>query len=87
MHAVAAGEVTIASANVPNVSVTAIEVVGRQGPPNARPQAQKCLLTTQHSSYYKYIHIVIAKINVQNTKPSWRQLACSKRKFRMPVAA
>ena len=79
--------VQVARVHVPNVSVTAIKVVRRQGPPNARTQAQKCLLTTQHSSYYKSIHIVIAKINVQNTKPSWRQLACSKRKFRMPVAA
>ena len=82
-----ADKITRTAENVPNVSVTAIEVVRRQGPPNARTQAQKCLLTTQHSSYYKSIHIVIAKINVQNTKPSWRQLACSKRKIRMPVAA
>ena len=48
MHAVAAGEVTIASANVPNVSVTAIEVVGRQGPPNARPK---------HKSAYSLLSI------------------------------
>ena len=82
-----ADEITRTAENVPNVSVTAIEVVRRQGPPNARTQAQKCLLTTQHSSYYKSIHIVIAKINVQNSKPSRRQLPCSKRKFRMPVAA
>ena len=54
--------VQVAQVHVPNVSVTAIEVVRRQGPPNARTQAQKCLLTTQHSSYYKSIHIVIARI-------------------------
>ena len=82
-----AEEITRTAENVPNVSVTAIEVVRRQGPPNARTQAQKCLLTTQHSSYYKSIHIVIAKINVQNSKQSGRQLPCSKRKIRMPVAA
>ena len=70
-----------------NASVAAIEVARRQGPPNARIQAQKCLLTTQHSSYYKSIHIVIAKINVQNSKQSGQQLTSSKRKIRMPVAA
>ena len=71
-HAVVAQE---ARDHAPNASVTAIEEVRRQGPPNARTQAQKCLLTTQHSSYYKSIHIVIAKINVQNSKPSGRQLS------------
>ena len=70
-----ADEITRTAENVPNVSVTAIEVVRRRGPPNARTQAQKCLRTTQHSSYYKSIHIVIAKINVQNSKPSGRQLS------------
>ena len=82
-----ADEITRTAENVPNVSVVAIEVVRRQGPPNARTQAQKCLLTTQHSSYYKSIHIVIAKINVQNSKQSGQQLTSSKRKIRMPVAA
>ena len=82
-----ADEITRTAENVPNVSVVTIEVGRRQGPPNAGTQAQKCLLTTQHSSYYKSIHIVIAKINVQNSKQSGQQLTSSKRKIRMPVAA
>ncbi|MGN1380864.1 MAG: hypothetical protein ACI4W0_04935 [Bacilli bacterium] len=35
-----ADEITRTAENVPNVSVVAIEVVRRQGPPNARTQAQ-----------------------------------------------
>ena len=68
-------EVQRSRVHAPNARVGAIEEVRRQGPPNARTQAQKCILTTQHSSYYKSIHIVIAKINVQNSKPYGRQLS------------